>query len=88
MKRDVHFSSEGWDDYHHWAERDKKTFKKLGRLIEECRRTPFEGTGKPEPLRHDFAGCWSRRITQEHRLVYQVGDDAITVIRCRYHYDS
>ncbi len=84
----ISFTPQGWDDYQHWLRVDPKTFKRLGRLIEECRRNPFDGTGKPEPLRHEFSGFWSRRITQEHRLVYKVENDMILIIRCRFHYDG
>lgn len=82
----ISFTAQGWEDYQDWLSVDPKMFKRLGRLIEECRRHPFEGTGKPEPLRFDLSGCWSRRITQEHRLVYKVDDDGIIIMRCRFHY--
>jgi toxin YoeB len=63
------FLDQGWEDYQQWQDEDRKTLRRLNRLIEECRRTPFEGIGKPEALRHDWAGWWSRRISDEHRLV-------------------
>ncbi|MBZ9750933.1 Txe/YoeB family addiction module toxin [Deinococcus sp. HMF7604] len=69
--------------HHH----EPKLLRKLHRLLDECLPTPFEGTGKPEPLKHEYAGFWSRRLTAEHRLVYAVDDDAITVIACRSHYE-
>jgi len=69
-----------------WVIEDKKVFFKLADLIEEIRRTPFEGRGKPEPLKHDLKGFWSRRITDEHRLVYHVSDEEIYVLSCKYHY--
>ena len=81
------FHPGAWEDYLHWQETDRKRLRKLNGLIKECLRTPFEGTGKPEPLKGDFAGWWSRRIDQEHRLVYRVTDDAILIAQCRYHYD-
>ena len=87
----VHFTAEGWADYQHWAKTDRDTLARLNGLIENVRRTPFTGIGKPEPLKGDFAGWWSRRITGEHRLVYRVqgraGDDQrIEIAACRYHY--
>ena len=81
------WSDRAWEDYLHWQDHDRKMLRKLNRLIMECQRTPFSGTGKPEPLKGDFAGWWSRRIDQEHRLVYRVTDDALLIAQCRYHYD-
>lgn len=80
------FTPHGWGDYVSWQTVDRKMLKRLNSLIAECLRTPTEGTGKPEPLRHEGPGIWSRRITQEHRLVYHIGDDAITVVQARFHY--
>ncbi|HRO11311.1 Txe/YoeB family addiction module toxin [Amaricoccus sp.] len=80
------FDPAGWDDYLHWQATDKTMLRKLNRLIEECLRHPFGGTGKPEPLRGDLAGFWSRRIDREHRLVYRAAASAIEVVQCRYHY--
>ena len=80
------WSAEAWDDYLYWQETDKKTVKKINELIKDATRTPFEGKGKPEPLKHNLAGFWSRRITTEHRLVYAVSDDALLIASCRYHY--
>ena len=86
----VSFSDNGWEDYQHWTNNDHKTLKRLNGLIDECRRTPFKGTGKPEPLRQDLKGWWSRRITAEDRLVYRVQgtgkDQALEIIQCRLHY--
>jgi toxin YoeB len=86
----VMFLPVGWDDYLSWQEADRKQIKRLNRLIEECRRDPYAGIGKPEPLKHDRSGWWSRRITEEHRLVYRVvgqGDEAVLEIaQCRNHY--
>lgn len=87
----VHFTGDAWDDYLHWAENDRDTLARVNLLIEDARRHPFTGLGKPEPLRSDFAGWWSRRISRDHRLVYRVegkpGDDQrIMVAGCRYHY--
>ena len=80
------WSAEAWDDYLDWQETDKKTVKKINELIKDATRTPFEGKGKPEPLKHNLAGFWSRRITTEHRLVYAVSNDALLIASCRYHY--
>lgn len=82
----ISFSTHGWDDYPHWQEQDRKLLRKLHGLIRECQRTPFTGTGKPEPLKGELAGWWSRRIDQEHRLVYRVTDDGLQIAQCRYHY--
>ena len=80
------FSSQAWEDYIHWQHTDKKLLKRINDLIKEIVRTPFEGTGKPEPLRHALGGYWSRRINDEHRLVYKVEDDAVLIAQARYHY--
>ena len=80
------FSVRAWDDYLHWQEADAKRLARINTLIKECLRTPFHGTGKPEPLRGDLKGYWSRRIDQEHRLVYKASDEGLLIIQCRYHY--
>lgn len=80
------FSSQAWEDYLHCQQTDKKLLKRLNELIREIVRTPFEGTGKPEPLRHALGGYWSRRINDEHRLVYKVEGDAVLIAQARYHY--
>ncbi len=80
------FTKEAWEDYLYWQVQDKKNLKKINALLKEITRSPFEGSGKPEPLKHALQGCWSRRINQEHRLVYEVFEDRIHVISCRYHY--
>lgn len=80
------WSEQAWDDYLYWQDADKRLVKKINELIKETRRTPFEGKGKPEPLRHNLAGFWSRRITVEHRFVYSVTDEALLIAACRYHY--
>lgn len=80
------FSSQAWDDYLHWQRTDRKILKRVNDLIKEISRTPFEGTGKPEPLRHALAGYWSRRIDEEHRLIYKVDEDAVVIAQARYHY--
>lgn len=80
------FSNQAWEDYLHWNATDKKIFKKINTLIKECQRTPFSGTGKPEPLKQELAGAWSRRIDKEHRLVYRVKDGSLEIAQCRHHY--
>jgi len=81
----VAFTTQGWADYTSRAD-DRRTLRRVNRLIEEALRAPGEGVGKPERLRGDLSGCWSRRIDQEHRLVYAVDGDVITVLQARYHY--
>jgi toxin YoeB len=84
------FSDAAWADYLHWVEADAKTLQRINALIEECRRGPFVGTGKPEPLKGDLQGWWSRRITREDRLVYRVigqgADQRLEIAQCRFHY--
>jgi toxin YoeB len=80
------FQEDGWDDYLYWQAHDKQRLNKLDGLLRECLRTPYSGTGKPEPLRGEFSGWWSRRIDDEHRLIYRVADDALLIAQCRYHY--
>ncbi len=80
------FLANGWNDYMYWQGQDKKTLKKINSLIKECQRTPFEGTGKPEKLKENLAGWWSRRITLEHRLVYRVENNKLVIAQCRKHY--
>jgi toxin YoeB len=80
------FSESAWEDYLHWQAQDAKTLERINSLIKECQRTPFTGTGKPEPLRGDLRGWWSRRITLEHRLVYRVEGENLMIAQCRHHY--
>jgi toxin YoeB len=82
----VAFTSKGWEDYLWWQSTDRQTLKRINRLIEAVVRDPFEGIGKPEPLKHMLTGAWSRRITDEHRLVYVVHDDDVVILQARYHY--
>ena len=86
----VVFGSNAWLDYVAWSREDSKMLERINALIEECRRHPFTGTGKPEPLRRNLSGWWSRRISGEHRLVYRVSGSgeaqALEVLSCRYHY--
>ncbi len=81
------FSKNAWEEYVSWQKEDKKMLKKINDLIKETQRNPFEGIGKPEPLKFDLAGFWSRRIDREHRLVYQFKDNDLLIYSCRYHYD-
>lgn len=80
------WSDQAWEDYLHWQTTDKKIVKKINKLIEEIERHPFTGLGKPEPLKHDWTGYWSRQITQEHRLVYKVENDSVKIAQARFHY--
>ena len=84
--RQAEFDAAALEDLVWWVQHERKTALRLLRLIRETLRTPFEGTGKPEPLRHDLKGAWSRRITHEHRLVYKVFADRVRFVSCRYHY--
>ncbi|MEV0617973.1 Txe/YoeB family addiction module toxin [Nonomuraea sp. NPDC050404] len=83
----VAFTSQSWEDYVHWQTADPQILKRINRLIEDALRDPFEGIGKPEPLKYALAGAWSRRITEEHRLVYLPANDEIVVLQARYHYE-
>jgi toxin YoeB len=80
------WTSVAWDDYTYWQSQDKKTLKRINALLEDVLRQPFEGIGKPEPLKENLSGFWSRRIDDTHRLVYCVDADNLVVIACRYHY--
>lgn len=84
------FNEQGWEDYRTWQEADPKVLKRLNGLIEECRRSPFRGTGKPEPLKNELQGWWSRRITKADRLIYRVTgkekEQRLEIAQCRYHY--
>lgn len=82
----VLFTDIAWEDYQYWLVTDKAMLKRINRLIEECRRTPFEGIGKPEALKHQLSGYWSRRINEEHRLVYAAEDEKLIIIAARHHY--
>jgi toxin YoeB len=80
------FLNSAWEDYLYWQQQDKKTLKKINLLIKDAQRTPFEGLGKPEPLKHHLSGWWSRRIDLEHRLIYKLEANSIIIMQCRYHY--
>jgi toxin YoeB len=84
--RNLKFTDEAWADYLYWQAQDKKTLRRLNKLIEAAARTPFEGMGKPEPLKGSLSGSWSRRIDEQNRLVYRVSEEDIIVISCRHHY--
>ena len=81
------FVDESWEDYLYWQKTDRKMLKQINLLLKEISRTPFSGTGKPEPLKYKYKGFWSRRINDEHRLIYKVKDNDILIAKCRYHYD-
>lgn len=80
------FTDEAWETYLFWQTQDRKTLKRINDLIQATRRDPFGGIGKPEALKHSLSGCWSRRIDETNRLVYEVQNDELVIISCRYHY--
>lgn len=80
------FSENGWDEYLYWQNTDKKILTRINTLIRDIERMPYEGIGKPEPLRHNLSGYWSRRITAEHRIVYKVENESVIIAQLRYHY--
>ena len=80
------WTDEAWNSYVYWQTQDKKNLKRINKLISDVKRSPFDGIGKPEPLKENLSGFWSRRIDDTNRLVYAVDDTAITIISCRYHY--
>ena len=80
------FSEHAWDDYVYWQRTDRRILQRINTLIKESQRTPFAGIGKPEPLKHGMSGYWSRRITDEHRMVYQVDAETLFIAQLRYHY--
>ncbi len=86
MTRSIAFDSNGWEDYVYWQTQDRKTLKRINQLINDARRDPFAGIGKPEPLKHILSGAWSRRIDDTNRLVYFVTDDHIVILQVREHY--
>lgn len=84
--KNIHFDINALEDFEWWIKQDKLVAIKIIKMIQEISKTPFEGTGKPEPLKHNLKGCWSRRINLEHRLVYEVFEDKIRILSCRFHY--
>jgi toxin YoeB len=86
MSRKLAWTDEAWSDYLYWQSQDKKTLRRINRLIDDTKRDPFMGIGKPEPLRENLSGFWSRRIDETNRLIYAVNDEFLTIIACRYHY--
>ena len=80
------FTPNGWEDYLYWQNTDKKLVKKINEFIKNIQRTPYEGLGKPEQLKNNLSGLWSRRINQEHRLVYKIENNILYILQCRYHY--
>lgn len=80
------FTAQSWEDYQHWLQTDKKVLKRINELIKDTLRSPYDGIGKPEPLKQALSGYWSRRITEEHRMVYRQMDSGIVLIQLRYHY--
>lgn len=84
--RNVKFSATAFNEYNEWIEQDKDAFNKIKELIKDISRDPFKGLGKPEPLKGNYSGFWSRRINQEHRLIYSVSSDSITIAKCKGHY--
>ncbi|MEI7501637.1 MAG: Txe/YoeB family addiction module toxin [Bacteroidota bacterium] len=84
----ITFSQNSWEDYSSWQGEDKKILKKINSIIKDIQRNQYKGLGKPEPLKYDLAGLWSRRIDREHRIVYKVINDELLIYSCRYHYDK
>jgi toxin YoeB len=82
------FVDESWDDYLYWQQTDKRTLRRINDLLKAISREPYTGIGKPEPLKHKYQGFWSRRIDDKHRLIYQVHQDEIRIVKCRFHYDD
>ena len=80
------WADNAWDDYLYWQKTDKKILKRINTLIKDTQRQPFLGIGEPEPLKHNWTGYWSRRINQEHRLVYKIKEEQLIIAQCRYHY--
>ena len=80
------FSDKAWEEYMYWQDTDKQILKKINQLIKDIKREPFEGIGKPEPLKYELSGFWSRRISDEHRLIYEVSESYISIVSCRFHY--
>jgi len=86
MSKQLTWTDKAWADYLYWQTQDRKTLKRINKLIEDTKRQPFEGIGKPEPLRRNLSGFWSRRIDDTNRLVYAVDNELLIIISCKYHY--
>ncbi|MCA3182451.1 MULTISPECIES: Txe/YoeB family addiction module toxin [unclassified Cupriavidus] len=86
MTRNILFTADAWEQYLFWQGQDRKTLRRINQLVDDARRSPFEGIGKPEPLKGNLAGFWSRRIDDTNRLVYKADDTAVSIVSCRYHY--
>lgn len=82
----ISWTEAAWEDYLYWQKTDRQILKRINELVKICTRTPFDGIGKPEALKHELKGYWSRRINQEHRLVYSFSDTQLLIVSCRYHY--
>lgn len=85
-QRNLTFTAQSWSDYSYWSDQDKKTLKKINKLVADILRSPYEGIGKPEPLKENYSGFWSRRIDEKNRLIYSVTDNSINIVGCRFHY--
>ena len=83
---EIVFQTQAWEDYQYWLETDSKILQRINELIRDTKRSPFKGIGKPEPLKGDLSGCWSRRITDEHRLVSAIKEKRLHILQCRFHY--
>ena len=81
------FVDESWEDYLYWQKTDKKILGRINLIIRDIERSPYEGIGKPEPLKHKYRGFWSRRIDDEHRIIYRINEGEIWIVKCRFHYD-
>ena len=88
MNKTLAFKGEGFDDYVYWQSQDRKTLKRINQLLRDIDRSGYSGIGKPEPLKHNFHGWWSRRIDEENRLVYRIEGNEIQVLSCRFHYEE
>ncbi|MEI6332259.1 MAG: Txe/YoeB family addiction module toxin [Pseudanabaena sp. ELA645] len=86
--RNIVFEPQAFQDFNNWAREDKKIYSKIVGLIDDILRNPFGGIGKPEPLKYELKGFWSRRITDEHRLVYRINEDAVIIVSCKFHYEK
>ncbi|OYQ63337.1 Txe/YoeB family addiction module toxin [Pseudanabaena sp. SR411] len=86
--RNIIFEQKAFQQFNGWVKENKKVYAKIVELIDDTLRNPFTGIGKPEPLKHELKGCWSRRITDEHRLVYKVSEDAVIILSCKFHYEK